>query len=59
MTTLAGSHYSVSPHVPGEPGEQRQLEGQMAVVPASPDGVTVHFQDHSERHLTLAPGLFH
>lgn len=61
MTTLAGSHYSVSPHVPGVPGRQRQLEGpaQMAVVLASSDGVTVHFQDHCERHLTLAPGLFH
>jgi 3',5'-cyclic AMP phosphodiesterase CpdA len=61
MTTLAGSHYSVSPHVPGVPGHQRQFEGpaQMAVVLASADGVTVHFQDHSERHLTLAPGLFH
>lgn len=60
MTTLAGSHYSVSPHVPGVPGAQRQLEGpaQMAVVLAHSDGVTVHFQDHSERHLTLAPGLF-
>lgn len=61
MTTLAGSHYSVSPHVPGVPGRQRQLEGpaQMAVVLLSDDGVTVHFQDHSDRHLTLAPGLFH
>ena len=61
MTTLAGSHYSVSPHVPGVPGRQRQPEGpaQMAVVPAHPDGVTVHFQDHGDRHLTLAPGLFH
>jgi 3',5'-cyclic AMP phosphodiesterase CpdA len=61
MTTLAGSHYSVSPHVPGVPGRQRQLEGpaQMAVVLAHPDGVTVHFQDHSDRHLTLAPGLFY
>jgi hypothetical protein len=61
MTTMAGSHYSVSPHVPGVPGVQRQLEGpaQMAVVLASQDGVTVHFQDHGERHLTLAPGLFH
>jgi 3',5'-cyclic-AMP phosphodiesterase len=61
MTTLAGSHYSVSPHVPGVPGQQRQLEGpaQMAVVLASRDGVTVHFQDHCERHLTMAPGLFH
>lgn len=60
MTTLAGSHYSVSPHVPGVPGSQRQLEGpaQMAVVLAAQDGVTVHFQDHSDRHLTLAPGLF-
>jgi 3',5'-cyclic AMP phosphodiesterase CpdA len=61
MTTLAGSHYSVSPHVPGVPGRQRQLEGpaQMAVVLAHPEGVTVHFQDHGDRHLTLAPGLFH
>lgn len=61
MTTLAGSHYSVSPHVPGVPGQQKHLEGpaQMAVVLASADGVTVHFQDHSERHLTLAPSLFH
>jgi 3',5'-cyclic AMP phosphodiesterase CpdA len=60
MTTLAGSHYSVSPHVPGVPGTQRQLEGpaEMAVVLASTDGVAVHFQDHGERHLTLAPGLF-
>lgn len=60
MTTLAGSHYSVSPHVPGVPGRQHQLEGpaQMAVVLAGPDSVTIHFQDHSERHLTLAPGLF-
>jgi 3',5'-cyclic AMP phosphodiesterase CpdA len=60
MTTLAGSHYSVSPHVPGVPGPQRQLEGpaQMAVVLAGEAGVTVHFQDHCERHLTLAPGLF-
>lgn len=61
MTTLAGSHYSVSPHVPGVPGRQSQLEGpaQMAVVLAHRDGVTVHFQDHGDRHLTLAPGLFH
>ena len=61
MTTMAGSHYSVTPHVPGVPGRQSQLEGpaQMAVVLASADGVTVHFQDHGERHLTLAPGLFH
>lgn len=61
MTTLAGSHYSVTPHVPGVPGRQRQLEGpaQMAVVLLHPEGVTVHFQDHGERHLTLAPGLFH
>lgn len=61
MTTLAGSHYSVSPHVPGVPGTQRQMEGpaEMAVVLVSDDGVTVHFQDHGERHLILAPGLFH
>lgn len=61
MTTLAGSHYSVTPHVPGVPGVQRRLEGpaQMAVVLLHPEGVTVHFQDHGERHLTLAPGLFH
>jgi 3',5'-cyclic AMP phosphodiesterase CpdA len=60
MTTLAGSHYSVSPHVPGVPGRQRKLEGpaQMAVVLASADGVTVHFQDHSERDMTLSPGVF-
>ena len=61
MSTLAGSHYSVSPHVPGVPGSQRQFEGpaQMAVVLAHAEGVTVYFQDHSQRHLTLAPGLFH
>lgn len=61
MTTFAGSHYSVSPHVPGVPGEQSFLEGpaQMAVVLAGPDGITVHFQDHCQRHLTLAKGLFH
>lgn len=60
MATLAGSHYSVSPHVPGVPGQQRQFEGpaQMAVVLAHADCVTVHFQDSTERHLTLAPGLF-
>lgn len=61
MTTMAGTHYSVTPHVLGVPGRQRQLEGpaQMAVVLATDDGVTVHFQDHLERHLTMAPGLFH
>ena len=61
MTTLAGSHYSVSPHVPGVPGRQSQFEGpaQMAVVLTSADGVTVHFQDHCERHPTLSPDLFH
>jgi hypothetical protein len=60
MTTLAGSHCFVLPHVPGVPGEQKQLEGpaQMAIVLACGDGVTVHLQDHGERHLTLAPGLF-
>jgi hypothetical protein len=30
----------------------------MAVVLTAKDGVTIHFQDHSERHLTLASGLF-
>lgn len=61
MSTLSGSHYAVSPHVPGVPGDQRQFEGpaQMAVVLAFEDGVTIHYQDHSERHLTMAPGLFH
>lgn len=61
MMTLAGTHYSVTPHVPGVPGVQRQLEGpaQMAVVLVTEDGVTVHFQDHGEGHLTMAPGLFH
>lgn len=61
MTTLAGSHYSVTPHLPGVPSHQRQLEGsaQMAVVLASDDGVTVPFQDHGERHLTMARSLFH
>ena len=60
MMTLAGSHYSVSPHVPGVPGPQRQFEGpaQMAILLADAEGVTVHFQDHSEWHLVLAPGLF-
>jgi 3',5'-cyclic-AMP phosphodiesterase len=60
MTTLSGSHYAVSPHVPGVPGKQRHFEGpaQFAIVLCFDDGVTVHFQDHSERHLTLADGLF-
>lgn len=61
MAALAGSHHPVRPDVPGVPDQQRQREGpaRMAVVPAHPDGVTVHIQDHSDRHLTLAPGLFH
>jgi len=60
MTTLAGSHYSVSPHVPGVPGDQIYLEGpsQLAVVLADQDGVTVHFQDVPSRHVPLARGLF-
>lgn len=60
VATLAGSHYSVSPHLPGMAGDQLRLEGpaQMAVVLADEDGVTVHFQDYLQRHLTLAPGLF-
>lgn len=60
MATLAGSHYSVSPHVPGIAGAQARLEGpaQMAVVLADDDGVVVHFHDYLERHLTLAEGLF-
>ncbi|GHC53441.1 phosphodiesterase [Neogemmobacter tilapiae] len=60
VVTMAGSHYSVSPHVPGVPGDQRQLEGpaQMAVVLADADGVMVHFHDYLDRHLILAPGLF-
>lgn len=61
MATLAGSHYSMTPHVPGVPGEQRFLEGpaQMAVVMVDADGVVVHFQDHSERHLTMPSALFY
>lgn len=60
MTTLAGSHYSVSPHLPGMAGAQKQLEGpaQMAVVLTDNDGVTVHFHDYLDRHIPLAPGLF-
>ncbi len=60
MTTIAGSHYSVSPHLPGMSGRQKCLEGpaQMAVVLADDEGVTVHFHDYLDRHLTLAPGLF-
>lgn len=60
MVTMAGSHYSVNPQLPGMPGTQRCLEGpaQMAVVLADDDGVTVHFHDYLDRHLTLAPGLF-
>jgi Icc protein len=60
MTTLAGSHYSVNAHLPGMAGDQLRLEGpsQIAVVLAEADGVTVHFQDATPRHLTLAPGLF-
>jgi 3',5'-cyclic AMP phosphodiesterase CpdA len=60
MTTLAGSHYSVSPHLPGQAGRQRRLEGpaQMAVVLADADGVVVHFHDYLDRHIELADGLF-
>lgn len=60
MTTLAGSHYSVSPHLPGQPGRQRRLEGpaQMAVVLADAEGVVVHFHDYLDRHIELADGLF-
>lgn len=60
MTTLAGSHYSVSAHLPGMAGEQLRLEGpaQMAVVLADADGVTVHFQDYLPRYVELASGLF-
>ncbi len=60
MTTLAGSHYSVSPHLPGQAGRQRRLEGpaQMAVVLADADGVVVHFHDYLDRHIDLADGLF-
>ena len=60
VTTLAGSHYSVSPHLPGIAGNQMRLEGpaQMAVVLADEDGVVVHFQDFLSRHLPLAAGLF-
>jgi len=60
VATLAGSHYSVSPHLPGVPGRQARLEGpaQLAVVLAADDGVTVHFQEYLQRHLTLAPALF-
>lgn len=61
MTTLAGCHYSVGPHLPGVPGADVRLEGpaQLAVVLADADGVIVHFQDYLNRHLELAPGLFH
>jgi 3',5'-cyclic AMP phosphodiesterase CpdA len=60
MTTLAGSHYSVSPHLPGQAGRQRRLEGpaQMAVVLADAEGVVVHFHDYLDRHIDLADGLF-
>jgi len=60
VTTLAGSHYSVNAHLPGMTGAQRRLEGpaQMAIVLADAEGVTVHFADHLDRHLDLAPGLF-
>ena len=58
MAALAGSHYPVRPDVPGVPDQQREGPAQMAVVLPHPDGVTVHIQDHSDRHPTLAPGLF-
>lgn len=60
VTTLAGSHYSVNPHLPGMSGKQQRLEGpaQMAVVLADAEGVTVHFQDYLQRHLGMADGLF-
>lgn len=60
VTTLAGSHYSVNPHLPGMAGAQLRLEGpaQMAVVLAETDGVVVHFQDYLQRHVDMADGLF-
>jgi 3',5'-cyclic AMP phosphodiesterase CpdA len=60
MVTMAGSHYSVSPHVTGMAGEQACFDGpaQMAVVLTDGDSVTVHFHDHVQRHAVLARGLF-
>lgn len=60
MVTMAGSHYSVSPHVPGVAGTQQCLEGpaQMAVILGNAEGLTVHFQDYMQRHLVMARGLF-
>lgn len=58
--TMAGSHYSVSLHLPGMAGEQSCYEGpaQMAVVLADEDGLVLHFHDYLQRHLTMARGLF-
>jgi 3',5'-cyclic-AMP phosphodiesterase len=60
FVTMAGSHYSVSPHLPGMAGEQQALEGpaQMGVMLIGATGVTVHFHDYLQRHVVLARGLF-
>ncbi|MGL4406469.1 MAG: metallophosphoesterase [Notoacmeibacter sp.] len=60
VATLAGCHYSVSPHLPGMQGEQVCLEGpaQMAVILADEESVTVHFHDYVQRYAPLARGLF-
>ena len=56
FTTLAGGHYSVGLHLPGQPGEQSRLEGpgQFAVVLADADGCVVHFDNFIDRHVEIA-----
>ena len=60
FTTIAGGHYSVTPHIPGTPGDQGRLEGpgQYGVVISDAEATLVHFHDFLDRHLVLADGLF-
>lgn len=60
FTTIAGGHYSVSPHLPGVPGTQKRLEGpgQYAVVLSDSTSTLVHFHNFIDRHLVLADALF-
>ncbi|MEM7566437.1 MAG: metallophosphoesterase [Pseudomonadota bacterium] len=60
FTTIAGGHYSVTPHLASVPGRQGRTEGpgQYAVVLSDAEGTLVHFHDFLDRHLRLADGLF-
>ncbi len=60
FTTIAGSHYNMSLHLPGVAGDEHRLEGpaQYAVVLGTAEATLVHFHNYIDRHITLAPALF-